>query len=247
MLETSVRGAAVDSSFTRRRCTSKRHLLPAAFLAVILGWMVSVPAAASGRSAPGWLRCETICMAGRLGLEKSASDAAVSAVVNPLAHYGPDTQYRHGASMGRGARNRPWGPPRHSVATPLQLRSALLYSEREFSTFIRHPTVTSAAPFETGLVHPPLERRTEDRWIAFDKVQHLTFSFLWTLGTQYVVVNKGLTSEERGLPISITSSALVGVAKEVYDLRIGPTNYFSYRDLIVDGVGILLAVGVIVL
>ena len=80
-----------------------------------------------------------------------------------------------------------------------------------------------------------------------DKAKHVAFSFLWTLGTQYVAVNKGRFSEAQALPISIGTSAAVGLSKEYYDLHMGPTRFFSFKDLVADGVGILLATGVILL
>jgi uncharacterized protein YfiM (DUF2279 family) len=98
---------------------------------------------------------------------------------------------------------------------------------------------------ETGRSTSPLHRQVEDPWFGFDKVQHFTFSFLWTLGTQYVVVNKGKLSEARALPISISTSAAVGFSKELYDLQSGPQGFFSYRDLVANGLGILLATGLI--
>jgi uncharacterized protein YfiM (DUF2279 family) len=87
----------------------------------------------------------------------------------------------------------------------------------------------------------------DDRWIARDKVQHVTFSFLWTLSTQYVLVTEARWSETRALPFSIASGAAIGLAKEIYDWQIGPTRYFSNKDLVADALGILLATGLILL
>ncbi len=127
-----------------------------------------------------------------------------------------------------------------------ELRNRLLYGAGEFYTF-QHSLANGARRGETPVRKPPFDPQTEDRWVAFDKVQHLTFSFLWTLGTQYIVVNKGRISEQHALPLSISSSAVAGLSKEVYDLRIGPTQYFSTKDLVADALGILLATGVILL
>lgn len=99
----------------------------------------------------------------------------------------------------------------------------------------------------TSLADVSLEERGRDPWLAFDKVQHLTFSFLWTLGTQYALVNKASLSEPGALPISIGASAAVGLAKEVYDWRRSPSRFFSRRDLVADAAGILLATGFILL
>lgn len=131
--------------------------------------------------------------------------------------------------------------------SPARMRAAVLYSGGEFSTFRHHPLPSTGRPRETAPRRLPFERRTEDEWIAMDKAKHVAFSFLWTLGTQYVTVNKGGLSEHRALPISVTSSALIGVTKEYYDLRAGPTRLFSVRDLVADAVGILLAAGVILI
>ena len=89
--------------------------------------------------------------------------------------------------------------------------------------------------------------RSADRWIARDKLRHVTFSFLWTLSAQYVLVDKADWSRRSALPAAAGSSAAVGLSKELFDWRIGPTSRFSTRDLTADAVGIALAVGVIVL
>ncbi len=93
----------------------------------------------------------------------------------------------------------------------------------------------------------PASERPIDPWLAYDKVQHATVSFLWTLSTQYTLVQKIGWTERRALPFSASSAAVVGVGKELYDWKVGATRRFSYRDLVADGVGILLAVGFILL
>lgn len=85
-----------------------------------------------------------------------------------------------------------------------------------------------------------------DRWLAVDKVQHVTFSFLWTLGSQYVLTNKAGWSERRALPWSAGGSVSIGVSKEVLDAS-DPLNTFSWRDLTANVVGIALAAGLILL
>lgn len=96
--------------------------------------------------------------------------------------------------------------------------------------------------------HPSLRaaRPSEDRWLARDKAKHVVFSGLWTLSTQYVLVNKADWTEPDALPVSIASSATVGLAKELYDAS-RPTGTISGKDLVADAVGIGLAVGVILL
>lgn len=86
-----------------------------------------------------------------------------------------------------------------------------------------------------------------DRWWARDKARHMAFSFLWTLSTQYALVNKAGWSEADALPTSVGVTVTVGLSKELYDWRAGPTRHFSGKDLVANGVGILAAVGVILL
>lgn len=85
-----------------------------------------------------------------------------------------------------------------------------------------------------------------DRWLARDKARHVVFSGLWTLSTQYVLVNKADWSDTDALPVSVASSATVGLAKELYDAS-QSAETASGKDLVADAVGIGLAVGLILL
>ena len=86
-----------------------------------------------------------------------------------------------------------------------------------------------------------------DRWWARDKAQHVAVSFLWTLSAQYVLVDKVGWSNRSALPIAAGSGAAVGLSKEWIDGRYRSGRRFSTRDLVADAVGILLAVGVVLL
>ncbi len=103
-------------------------------------------------------------------------------------------------------------------------------------------------PEETAYILPPLKEteEAEDRWIAYDKLQHLSFSFLATLSSQYVLTEK-LHWDHRSGPLIVSSgiSSAVGISKELYDKRHGGS--FSLRDLAADGLGILLASGLVLL
>ncbi|MBL7978671.1 MAG: hypothetical protein JNN12_10050 [Bacteroidetes Order II. Incertae sedis bacterium] len=96
-------------------------------------------------------------------------------------------------------------------------------------------------------VYHPNAKATKphDPWLGFDKVQHLVFSYLLVLGNQYVLVNKMTFSETEALKFSVGSTAMIGLFKEIYDLKRSKSRYFSKRDLVADAAGILLAVGVI--
>jgi uncharacterized protein YfiM (DUF2279 family) len=105
-----------------------------------------------------------------------------------------------------------------------------------------------AFALQYGSVPPAAERaagqpgerapQPRDDWWARDKAKHLAVSTLWTLSTQYVLVAKADWSERDALPVSVASAATVGLAKEVYDRRVGPTATFSWKDLVADAVGI---------
>ncbi len=86
---------------------------------------------------------------------------------------------------------------------------------------------------------PPLP--AAQAWFGFDKVQHFTFSFLFTVGSQYVLVNKADLGEGPALPVSAGISAGIGVAKELYDRRRPGGTGFSYQDLVWDAAGIAAA------
>lgn len=120
------------------------------------------------------------------------------------------------------------------------------------------PSPFAEAQLKQGFIVPDFARtvadsvrqhrpRPHDPWLGFDKVQHLTFSTLFTLGHQYLLVNKLKQSERKALPISMTSTAFIGLFKEIYDLKRSRSRYFSKRDLVADAVGILLGAGLIAL
>lgn len=131
--------------------------------------------------------------------------------------------------------------PRPAPSAPA-LRATLLYGDgavRASSDYLRLFS-------ETGHQNPTFNDPERDPWLGFDKVQHVTFSFLWTLSSQYAFVNKFSISEGRALPLSLASGASIGLTKEWYDRRYG-SGLFSVRDLVADAVGLALAAGVILL
>lgn len=111
------------------------------------------------------------------------------------------------------------------------------------ATSLRATLLFAPAPAGT----PPAPEQANDPWLGFDKVQHATFSFLWTLGSQYTLVNKINLTEGEALPVSIGSAAIVGLSKELYDEHVTPGNRLSYRDLVADAAGIALATVLILL
>jgi uncharacterized protein YfiM (DUF2279 family) len=109
-----------------------------------------------------------------------------------------------------------------------------------------HFTETLSSP-PGGQLDLPRLRLQRDQWWARDKAKHVAFSFFATLSAQYVLVNKAGWAESDALPASAGVTVSLGLAKEVYDWRWGDTQHFSARDLVADGIGLVLAVGVIVL
>lgn len=85
-----------------------------------------------------------------------------------------------------------------------------------------------------------------DPWFARDKALHLSYSFLWTLSSQYVLTHKTALSHNEAIPWALTSGFTIGLTKELYDHR-RPQNVFSWRDMTANAVGIGLAAALIVL
>jgi uncharacterized protein YfiM (DUF2279 family) len=94
--------------------------------------------------------------------------------------------------------------------------------------------------------HPsqPDTIRIQDKWIAWDKVEHLGVSALFS-GTLYSVFHN-FYDNDRKASIYLSSSLTfgLGLGKEFYDRRT-PRNKFSYKDMVADvlgiGIGLLIA------
>ena len=85
-----------------------------------------------------------------------------------------------------------------------------------------------------------------DKWLAIDKVQHFMYSTLVSLGTQYVLVNKLFLDEKSALPISTVLSFSAGLLKEINDKK-DKNGFFSKKDMVANGFGIMFANIVILL
>lgn len=83
-----------------------------------------------------------------------------------------------------------------------------------------------------------------DEWLGYDKVLHAGGSLLLTLSGQYVLVDKAGLSNGEALPLSASTTLLLGVMKEVADSRRPRHPHFSWRDLVADAVGVLVAAAV---
>lgn len=125
------------------------------------------------------------------------------------------------------------------VESASQLRVLLVYGD-----LAGGETVTNGASLDRPHAEDP---PPADPWFSYDKAQHFSFSLLITVGSQYAYVNKLSRSERGALPISMVTSASVGLAKELYDWQYGSRRYFSQRDMVANVAGILVAAGFILL
>jgi uncharacterized protein YfiM (DUF2279 family) len=83
----------------------------------------------------------------------------------------------------------------------------------------------------------------QDKWLAWDKVEHLGVSALFS-GTLYSVFHDFYDNDRKSsLYLSSSLTFSLGLGKEFYDRRI-PHNKFSYKDLVADIVGIGLGLWV---
>ena len=86
--------------------------------------------------------------------------------------------------------------------------------------------------------------RPPDDWLGYDKALHFGASFLLTLSSQYVLVDKADMTDGAALPLSAGAALALGLAKEVADSRRAVGPHFSLRDLAADALGV--AVGALV-
>ena len=98
---------------------------------------------------------------------------------------------------------------------------------------------------DQGPEQKTVEHAAKDKWIAIDKVQHFSYSCLISLGVQYVLVNKLEMNEDSAMPLSMAMSFSLGIIKALLDKK-GKVGFFSRKDLVANGFGILPA-GVIIL
>ena len=82
--------------------------------------------------------------------------------------------------------------------------------------------------------------RIADKWFAIDKIQHFSYSCLIAFGCQYIFVNKLNKTEKYSLPVSSALSFGAGLLKELNDLK-GKNGYFSFKDMVANSAGIVVA------
>ena len=90
-----------------------------------------------------------------------------------------------------------------------------------------------------GLRHPVpgTAAQTDDRWLAADKLWHFTASFATVGATYHLCANRLKWSEPAPTGIAAGGTLALGLTKEFADLA-GPAKHFSWKDLVVDVLGI---------
>ena len=83
-----------------------------------------------------------------------------------------------------------------------------------------------------------------DPWIAYDKFLHFSVSASIVLSTQYTLEQKMDYKTEDAVYISIFTSSINGIFKEIWDNR-QPNGFFSKRDIVANVAGIALGVFII--
>ena len=86
---------------------------------------------------------------------------------------------------------------------------------------------------------------TKVKLIGSDKVQHAAFSCLLTISGQYLLETKSEVKKENALMYSASSSAIIGLTKELNDMKARSTK-FDWGDMIANLIGIGLAVTIII-
>ncbi|MCL4705936.1 VanZ family protein [bacterium] len=84
-------------------------------------------------------------------------------------------------------------------------------------------------------------QRASDSWFGKDKADHLTLSAALTAAQYYALHREANMSSRRSLQTAVASTALIGVAKEIYDAT-ARKRFASKKDLAADVLGIALAV-----
>ncbi|HCL00673.1 MAG TPA: hypothetical protein DHW42_11290 [Candidatus Marinimicrobia bacterium] len=82
--------------------------------------------------------------------------------------------------------------------------------------------------------------KISDPWFGLDKLKHLSSSFMMTTTGYYFQNRVASVPKEQALTTSGIFTVSLGLGKEYRDTG-KPKGFFSYRDLIADVAGIVLA------
>ena len=101
--------------------------------------------------------------------------------------------------------------------------------------------LASRQPQSKSTANDSTRTKIADRWHGADKYSHFTVSAFLTAGQMFVLQDRTDIAEDRSLAIAVSSTALIGIAKEVYD-GVSKKGTPSLKDLLADFVGIGVAV-----
>lgn len=111
------------------------------------------------------------------------------------------------------------------VAFPLL---SVQYSPAQNDTVDQHDSLHIA---------PEMKKQMSDPWFARDKALHFSAGFAIPGLTYHFYVNRLNRDEQRGKVYAVSLTALLAVAKELYDKK--KRGHFSWKDLAWSGAGLI--------
>ena len=88
------------------------------------------------------------------------------------------------------------------------------------------------------------KKESHDQWFSADKGYHVIGSMISTTLIGQISLRSFNNSVKKSRVIGAGTTFTLGLAKEIYDSK-SPKNYFSWKDLAANGVGIII--GIIIL
>ncbi|EQB63664.1 MAG: hypothetical protein RBG1_1C00001G1243 [candidate division Zixibacteria bacterium RBG-1] len=87
------------------------------------------------------------------------------------------------------------------------------------------------------------EKAVKDKWFSFDKFQHFFLSTHLTVFSYEIYHRSYHNTKESSRYFSSGLVLTLGIGKETWDSK-KPKGKFSYKDLIADGLGIILGLSI---
>lgn len=97
-----------------------------------------------------------------------------------------------------------------------------------------------AASLNPATMHggkPEMKERHEDHWLGMDKFLHVAASASITGLSYHVYHCQYNNAVDRSIYFSFSLAGVSGIGKELYDAKVRRT-YWSWKDIVADGVGI---------
>lgn len=115
----------------------------------------------------------------------------------------------------------------------LRLMMLTFFASLPVSAFAQTPAADTSIVKDT--------QRASDSWLGKDKADHLTLSAALTAAQYYALHRELEMPSRRSLQAAVVSTALIGVAKEIYDAT-ARKRFASKKDLVADVLGIAFTV-----